>query len=77
MRDWWVIGPFKKDGVDPDAYRAALEAARLTPSAVDQWAMATGRPRAGRMPRDQRAKLLDFVKTPGGAAKIAAHHTSK
>jgi hypothetical protein len=60
-----------------DAYRAALEAARLTPSAVDQWAMATGRPRAGRMPRDQRLKLLDFVKTPGGAGKIAAHHTSK
>lgn len=21
VRDWWVIGPFKKDGVDPDAYR--------------------------------------------------------
>lgn len=60
-----------------DAYRAALEAARLTPSAVDQWATATGRPRATRMPRDQRLKLLDFVKTPGGAAKIAAHHTSK
>lgn len=60
-----------------DAYRAALEAARLTPSAVDQWAMATGRPRATRMPRDQRLKLLDFVKTPGGAAKIAAHHSSK
>lgn len=60
-----------------DAYRAALEAARLTPSAVDQWATATGRPRATRMPRDQRLKLLDFVKTPGGAAKIAAHHSSK
>lgn len=60
-----------------DAYRAALEAARLTPSAVDQWATATGRPRATRMPREQRLKLLDFVKTPGGAAKIAAYHTSK
>ncbi len=21
VRDWWVIGPFKKNGVDPDAYR--------------------------------------------------------
>ncbi|MFO1032131.1 MAG: hypothetical protein U1F60_13720 [Planctomycetota bacterium] len=21
VRDWWVIGPFKKEGVDPDAYR--------------------------------------------------------
>jgi hypothetical protein len=60
-----------------DAYRAALHAARLTPSAVDQWAMATGRPRAARMPREQRQKLLDFVKTPGGAAKIAGHHINK
>lgn len=60
-----------------DAYRAALEAARLTPSAVDQWATGTGRPRASRMPREQRQKLLDFVKTPGGVAKIAAFHASK
>lgn len=25
VQDWWVIGPFKKQGVDPDAYRFAPE----------------------------------------------------
>ena len=25
VKDWWVIGPFKKRGVDPDAYRFAPE----------------------------------------------------
>jgi len=60
-----------------DAYRAALEAARVTAAAVDQWATGTGRPRAGRMPREQRLKLLEFVKTPGGIAKITAFHASK
>lgn len=25
VQDWWVIGPFKKRGVDPDAYRFAPE----------------------------------------------------
>lgn len=25
VRDWWVIGPFRRDGVDPDAFRFAPE----------------------------------------------------
>ncbi|MCA8965044.1 MAG: hypothetical protein KDC48_09150 [Planctomycetes bacterium] len=25
VQDWWVIGPFKKQGIDPDAYRFAPE----------------------------------------------------
>ena len=25
VRDWWVIGPFRKDGLDPDTYRWAPE----------------------------------------------------